>query len=97
MKRTVRLIRAKDGNGFECSGCGKKFFPIPFKPDEVLRNAFEEHVRKNHPDEQSLTARSRTNRQYRLRANQRVMHSADFNQLATAEIFDLDQLPNGKP
>jgi len=44
----IRLVALKDGSGFNCSGCGEKFVPIPFKPDEVLQGLFEKHVEEHH-------------------------------------------------
>ena len=47
-RKRIRLIPVKNHANFECSACGEKFVPSPFRPDELLQKAFQNHVEKNH-------------------------------------------------
>lgn len=48
--RKVRLVVAKDRNGFECSACGEKFEVVPFKSEQLLNEAFERHLKDRHAE-----------------------------------------------
>ena len=48
MSKEIHLVPSKDHGGFECSVCGAKFVPMPFRPDELLQKVFQNHVEKSH-------------------------------------------------
>ena len=51
MSKQIHLVPSEDRCGFECSVCGARFVPIPFRPDELLQKSFQNHVENSHSEE----------------------------------------------